>query len=279
MSKISTTGFALSVQPPHVNPPSATALSSFPHEAGKSLNGPVEVRIAQFEDAAIKQTINGRCLQIRDFWDADSSLKDKRLCDRFRERNEFRRDTRGSIKEDDMLDQRRERSGKMRKRSSVPFDRGLADLRPLQDRPPLQFREQSFCGGPKTHLTAISDHEAIVASIHQETGVVCDVGPSGARASVSKRGLPGARVATNQDAVSIQLDAGRVDTYGMTRRKMKHRARFEQEVTKVAPMRQRRLRQPDIGEEPRSIGNCEVLAIRDLRAEMFSNSTYWRRRA
>src|SRR5208282_2969276 len=57
--------------------------------------GPVEVRIAQFEDAAIKQTINGRCLQIRDFWDADSSLKDKRLCDRFRERNEFRRDTRG----------------------------------------------------------------------------------------------------------------------------------------------------------------------------------------
>src|ERR1017187_9439179 len=195
MSTISTTGFALSVQPPRVNPPLATALLSFLHEAGKSLNGPIQVRIAQFEDAAIEQTINCGCLQIRDLRNADSALQDERLGHLFRERNEFRRDPLAAIEEDDMLDLRRERSGKMRKWSSVPFDGGFADLRPLQDGPSLQLRKQSFGGGPKAHLAAIPDHEAIVASIHQEAGVVCDVGPSRARAAVGERRLPCAGVA------------------------------------------------------------------------------------
>ncbi len=106
---------------------------------------------------------------------------------------------------------------------------------------------------------AVAYHLSIVAPLQEEARVIGYIGPSRARACEGERRLAHAGITAEQDAVAIQLYAGRMDRYRVPIRNMEERDCVEKVMPKITAVRYSGLGEPRKGEALGQI-SCKEIA-------------------
>src|SRR4029079_3134649 len=107
----------------------------------------------------------------------------------------------------------------------------------------------------------IANDEPIRSVVHQITSIVCNVGPSGARAGVGERRLAGPGVSAEQDAAALEFHARGVNSGSVRCGEMTLRRPFKEEVANVIAMSYRRGGQPHGCKCLREVRDREVFTV------------------
>src|SRR5665213_1422937 len=254
------------------------ALAPLANQLLQTVYRPVKRLIAEFEHFGLHQSLDAGALCRFRFTCPKQVLAYETVRHLLRERDQVRGTGLATVEKNDEIDVSASRCIDRGPVRSAKFD-GWRSIQSGRNICVGDFREELRGRGTKTHPVTVSQHVAASLVVEQIAAIVRYKLPAGAGARVGQRALSSAGVATEQNATTINGDAGCVNRSGKTGPELACARGLKERLGEVARVRNRGRRDDHASLACRKLGNTDIVGICRYQQRLFHHTVSWRWRA